>query len=138
MHIPDTHRDLIDGRYYAALTTLMPNGYPQTTVVWCESVGDTVLINTMTRFRKAKNMARDPRVTLIVYDPKNPLRNIEIRGKVTEMTEDGAVEHNDHLTEHYLDKPGAKFFGDCIPEKFAETHTPVKITITPLRIRTEG
>ncbi|MBN1680390.1 MAG: pyridoxamine 5'-phosphate oxidase family protein [Anaerolineae bacterium] len=138
MHIPESHQDLIEGRYCAALTTLLPNGFPQTTVVWCETGGEHVLINTMKQYRKAKNMRADPRVTLLIYDPQNPLRNLEIRGDVIEMTEEGAVEHNDHLTAFYMDKPGAKFFGDAVPAELAETYTPVKITIKPTRIRTEG
>jgi len=58
-------------------------------------------------------MRLNPKVSLLVYDPKNPLRNIEIRGLVIEMTEDGAVEHNDELARLYLGKADAKFFGDA-------------------------
>jgi PPOX class probable F420-dependent enzyme len=137
-HIPESHYDLLDGTYYTALTTLMPDGQPQTTPVWCNRDGDYVLINTMTSFRKAKNIRQNPKVTLLVYDPKNPLRHIEIRGQVVEMTEVGALEHLDALTRLYLHQPDAHFFGDCIPESLQRTHQPVKITISPTRVRVEG
>ena len=136
--IPDTHLDLVDGPYSAALTTLMPGGHPQTTPVWCNREGDTVLINTMRDFRKCKNMRQNPKVTLLIFDPANPLHNIEIRGQVVEMTETGATDHLDALTSLYMGKPGAKFFGDSVSPALAAVHQPVKISIEPTHVRTEG
>ena len=109
--IPESHLDLIDGPYTVALTTVMPDGQPQTTPVWCNRRGEYIYINVMKGFRKEKNMRLCPKVSLLIYDPKNPLRNIEIRGCIVEMTEEGAIEHNDELTQLYLNKPDAKFFG---------------------------
>ena len=60
--IPESHRDLIDGPYTVALTTVMPDGQPQTTPVWCNREGDYLLINTMQGFRKAKNMQANPKL----------------------------------------------------------------------------
>jgi hypothetical protein len=60
-------------------------------------------------------MLMNPNISLLVYDPNNPLRNIEIREIVVEMTEDGALDHLDELTELYLGRPEAKFFGDSVP-----------------------
>jgi PPOX class probable F420-dependent enzyme len=136
--IPESHRYLIDGPYHVALSTVMPDGQPQITPVWCNRDGDFVLINTMMGFRKEKNMRLNPKVTLFVYDPKNPLHNIEIRGMVVEMTEDKALEHLDELTQLYLGKPGAKFFGDSVPLELQSTHIPVRIKIAPVHIRVEG
>lgn len=138
MQIPASHLDLIEGRFCAVLTTIMPDGYPQTTPVWYNREGDDILINTMDSFRKTRNMRLNPKVTLLIYDPANPLHNIEIRGEVVEMTEVGAVEHNDALAVRYMDKPDAKFFGDVIPAELAEQYHPVKSRIHPIRIRTEG
>lgn len=136
--IPDSHHDLMDGDDCVVLTTLMPDGQPQTTPVWCNLDGDYVRINSMRAFQKTKNMRANPRVTLLAYDPANPLHNLEIRGVVVEMTETGALEHLDQLTALYLHKPGAHFFGDSIPAELSATHIPVKITIRPTRIRAEG
>ena len=87
LDIPESHRDLLNGPRVAALTTLMPDGQPQTTVVWCNFDGTCVLVNTMRGFRKEKNMRANPRVTLLCYDPRQPLRYLEIRGTVVEMTD---------------------------------------------------
>ena len=91
--IPDSHRDLIDCPPVAALTMLMPDGSPHTSPVWCEFDGVHVLVNTMRGFLKERNMRRDPRVTLLCYDPAKTLRSLEVRGRVVAMTEDGAAEH---------------------------------------------
>jgi len=138
IRIPKSHRDLIDGICNVTLTTLMPDGQPQTTPVWCNRDGQDLLINTMQGFRKEKNMRADPRVTLLAYDPNNPLHNIEIRGMVSEMSEDNAIEHLDQLTSKYMRMPDARFFGDCIPAELKETFIPVKVRITPSHIRVEG
>lgn len=138
IRIPDSHQDLIDGPCNVVLSTLMPDGHPQTTPVWCNRMGDLILINTMKGFRKEKNMRRDPRVTLLAYDPGNPLRHIEIRGMVVEMTEEGAREHLDELTRLYMGRPDAHFFGDSVPAELQSTHTPIRVSIAPMRIRTEG
>ena len=136
--IPPSHRALLDGPYWAALTTVMPDGQPQTTPVWCNCEGDYIVVNTMRGFRKEKNMHANPQVTLLVYDPANPFHNIEVRGLVVEMTETGAVEHNDRLTQLYLGKPGARFFGDAIPGEYSTKFQPVKISIKATHVRVEG
>lgn len=138
VHIPESHRDLLAAPYCPVLATVMPDGSPQTTPVWCVLDGDTVQINTMSAFRKAKNMRANPRVTLLALDPQNPQRNIEIRGIVVEMTEDGALDHLDALTQAYLGKPDAKFFGDSVPAALESSYTPIRITIQPTRVRVEG
>ena len=136
--IPASHLDLIDGPFIVALSTVMPDGQPQTTPVWCNRKGDFVFINVMKGFRKEKNMRANPKVSLLVYDPKHPLHNIEIRGCVVEMTEEGAIEHNDELARLYLGNPDAKFFGDAIPAELQSRYTPVRVKIAPAHIRVES
>jgi PPOX class probable F420-dependent enzyme len=136
--IPESHRSLLDGDDCVALTTIMPDGQPQLTPVWCNREGDYVLLNTMRGFRKEKNMRANPHVTLLAFDPKQPLRSLEIRGTVVEMTEEGALEHLDHLTQLYLHRPDARFFGDCIPARLQATYVPVKIRVAPTYVRVEG
>ena len=96
--IPASHLDLVDCPPVAALTTVMPNGDPQTSVVWCDFDGTHVRVNTMRGFQKERNMRRNPRVTLLCYDPRQPLRSLEIRGTVVEMTEEGAGRHLDSIS----------------------------------------
>jgi PPOX class probable F420-dependent enzyme len=137
-HIPESHRDVLDGGYSIALTTVMPDGQLQITPIWCNREGDYVLINTMRGFRKEKNMRANPKVTLLAYDPKNPLRHIEIRGTVVDMTEEGALDHLDHLTQLSLHRSDARFFGDCVPAQVQAIYVPIKVKIAPTRIRVEG
>ena len=136
--IPDSHRDLIDGLFNVTLTTVMPDGQPQTTPVWCNREDDYILINTMRGFQKEKNIRCNPSVTLLAYDPSNPLHNLEVRGVVVEMTEKGALEHLNQLTSKYLRKPDAKFFGDSIAVDLERVYTPIKVRIALRRVRAEG
>lgn len=136
--IPESHRVLLDGGACVVLTTVMPAGQPQITPVWCNCEADYVMINTMRGFRKEKNMRANPKVTLLAYDPKHPLRHIEVRGTVVDMTEEGALEHLDYLTQLYLHKPGARFFGDSVQASLQANYVPVKVRIAPGHIRVEG
>jgi len=127
--IPDEFSDLVDCPPVAALTTVMPDGRPQTTVVWCDFDGVYVRVNTMRGFRKEKNMRTNPKVTLLCFDPQEPLRSLEVRGRVIEMTEDGALEHLDGLSERYT---GARpYFGACVPAALKEKETPILCRILP-------
>lgn len=134
--IPDSHRELLAGPVNVVLTTVMPDGQPQTTPVWCNLDGDHVLINTMQQFRKAKNMVDNPMVTLLAFRLKNPLVNIEVRGRVVEMTEEGALEHLNELTFLYIG--GHHFFGDSVDEALRTKFTPLKVRIEPVKVRVEG
>lgn len=136
--VPESHQALLDGDACVALTTVMPNGQPQITPVWCNREGDYVLLNTMRGFRKERNMRANPKVTLLAYDPRHPLHYLEIRGIVVDMTEEGALEHLDHLTQLYLHKPGARFFGDSVPANLQAIYTPVKVKVAPTHVRAEG
>jgi PPOX class probable F420-dependent enzyme len=101
--IPEKYRDLFSKRAFASLGTLMPDGSPQVTPVWCDLEGDKVIFNSAKGRQKDKNVRRDPRVALAIVDPENPYRYLEIRGKVAEITERGADEHIDKMAKKYLD-----------------------------------
>jgi hypothetical protein len=75
-------------------------------------------------------------VTLLAYRLKSPLINIEVRGKVIEITEEGALEHLNELNYLYSGKPN--FFGDSVPAEFIHKFTPLKVRIEPIRVRVEG
>jgi PPOX class probable F420-dependent enzyme len=131
--IPASHRDLVECPRVAALTTVMSDGYPQTSVVWCDTEGPVIRVSTMRGFAKERNMRRDPRVTLLCFDPRRPLRYLEVRGTVIEMTEEGAVRHLDELASKYAGRP-IRYFGDAIPAHFAETEVPVLCRIRPTHV----
>jgi PPOX class probable F420-dependent enzyme len=103
--IPDKFKTLFSKPTFAHLATLMPDGQPQVTPVWCEFDGRHVLINSAAGRQKDKNVMRDGRVALSLIDPDNPYSYIEVRGRVVERTEKGAVEHINHLSMKYLGKP---------------------------------
>lgn len=130
--IPESHQDLLNGPRVAALTTIMPDGQPQTTVVWCNFDGRHVLVNTMRGFQKEKNMRANPRVTLLCYDPRQPLRYLEIRGLVVEMTQEGALDHLDGLSELYTGRK--PYFGKCVPAELKAKETPVLFKILPTHV----
>lgn len=132
--IPESYRDLVNGPRVAALTTVMPDGQPQTTVVWCNFDGTHLLVNTMRGFRKERNMRRNAKVTLLCYDPRNPLRFIEVRGTVVEITEAGAMEHLDRLSELYVGR--SPYFGACVPAELKRIETPVLCRILPTHVVT--
>jgi PPOX class probable F420-dependent enzyme len=100
--IPADYRDLFDKKAFAHLATLMPDGRPQVTPVWCELDGQHVVVNSAKGRQKDRNMRRDPRVTVTISDPENPYRYLEVRGRVAEITEEGADDHIDRLTKKYL------------------------------------
>ena len=100
--IPETYRDLLEGKALAHLATLMPDGRPQVTPVWCDLDGGHVRVNSARGRQKDRNMRRDPRVALSLCDPENPYRCLEIRGAVEEMTEEGGDAHIDALAKKYL------------------------------------
>jgi PPOX class probable F420-dependent enzyme len=132
--IPEAFMDLANHPPVAALTTVMPDGHPQTTAVWCDFDGTYVRVSTIRGFRKEKNMRRNPKVTLLCYDPNEPLRSLEIRGTVVEMTEDGAMEHLDRLSELYTNL--TPYFGACVPAELKLTEFPVLCKIRPERVVT--
>jgi PPOX class probable F420-dependent enzyme len=100
--IAQQYLDLFQKKAFAHLATLMPDGRPQVTPVWCDFDGTYVRINSAKGRVKDRNMRRDPRVTLAIQDPENPYRYLEVRGRVVEITEDGADAHIDSLAKKYL------------------------------------
>jgi len=102
--IPEKYLDLFQKKAFAQLATLMPDGSPQVSPVWVDYDGRYLVINSAKGRVKDRNMRRDPRVGIDLLDPDNPYRHISIRGRVTEITENGADEQIDKLTKKYLNQ----------------------------------
>lgn len=100
--IPEEYRDLFRKRTYANLGTLMPDGSPQVTPVWCDLDGELVIVNTVKGRQKERNIRRDARVALSIIDPDNPYRYLDIRGRVVEISEENAEAQIDELSQKYL------------------------------------
>jgi PPOX class probable F420-dependent enzyme len=103
--LPDEVLALLRAPSPCFVTTLMPDGAPQTTQTWVDTDGDHILINTVVGFRKARNVARDPRVSVAVADATAPHRYAAIRGRVVHMGTEGAAEHIEGLAQKYLGGP---------------------------------
>ena len=78
-------------------------------------------------------MRRDPRITLLCYDPRCTLRYLEVRGTVVAMTGDGAREHLDAIASKYLGR-SVRYFGDVVAAQLAETEVPVLCLICPTHV----
>lgn len=102
--VPESHKDLFQKKAFGSFTTLMPDGSPQTTPVWVDFQDGKLVVNTALGRQKDKNVRRDPRVAVTLIDPENPYRYLEVRGRVDEITQDGASTHIDKMAKKYLDK----------------------------------
>jgi len=102
--IPQGFTDLFNKPAFAHLVTLMPDGSPQVTPVWVDLQDGKVVINSAKGRLKDRNLRRDPRVALAISDPANPYRYIQIRGRVADISEQGADAHIDRMAKKYLGK----------------------------------
>jgi PPOX class probable F420-dependent enzyme len=95
-------RKLFEKPNFGHLATLMPDGSPQVTAVWVDFDGRHILVNTAEGRQKPRNIRRDPRVAIEVMSQENPYAHALVRGRVVEVTNDGAEEHIDRLAKKYL------------------------------------
>jgi PPOX class probable F420-dependent enzyme len=96
----DATRQLIDGANFATLATINPDGSPQTSVIWVGLDDDTVVFSSTTGRRKIRNIVRDPRVSLTIFDTADPYQTVEIRG-VVELADDPEKELPRVLSHKY-------------------------------------
>ena len=100
--IPENYRDLFSKKAFAHLATVGRDGAPQSTPVWVDYDGTHVRFNTARGRVKDRNLQRNPRIALSILDPESPYRYLQVRGRVVEMTEQGADAHIDALAKKYL------------------------------------
>ena len=93
---------LVDGKNFAFLGTIMPDGAPHVAPVWIDREGDTILVNTAVGRVKQRNVARDPRVAISIGDQNNMYDKVVIRGRVASQTLEGADAHIDKLAKKYI------------------------------------
>lgn len=103
--IPAPFMDLLQQKKaFANLATVMPDGSPQVTPVWFDYADGRLRVNTAKGRVKARNMQPGSQVAVAILDPDNPYRYVQVRGRVTRMTEQGADAHIDALAKKYLGK----------------------------------
>lgn len=132
--IPDSHADLLTGPVYVTLVTIMPNGQPQATPVWANFDGERVWVNSAKGRQKDKNMRRNNKVAILAIDPGDPFRWIEVRGTVTAITEEGALDHINALSKLY--NGNEDYYSYNPVNKGKETRVIYKIT--PTSVNTLG
>ncbi|MEU0183013.1 PPOX class F420-dependent oxidoreductase [Streptomyces sp. NPDC006207] len=97
--------DLLHRPSLCFLATTMPDGSPQLTQTWVDTDGEHVLVNSVQSHVKTRNIARDPRVAVAVSDPDDPSRYFQVRGRVREVTTEGAADHIEKLSHRYTGGP---------------------------------
>jgi PPOX class probable F420-dependent enzyme len=100
--IDESVTQLLTGKTFAFVATLMKDGSPQITPTWIDFDGKAILINTAEGRVKQKNVSRDPRVAISIIDQNNSYNMVTIRGKMIEQTSNSADEHIDKLSKRYL------------------------------------
>jgi PPOX class probable F420-dependent enzyme len=129
--IPESHRDLLARPVHGVLTTMEPDGQPQSSLVWVDFDGECALVNTTLQRRKGRNMVANPRVSLLLVDPANTSRFVQIRG-LAELVTDGADDHLDRVTRKYTTHP--RYYGYVYPEAQRRRETRVIVRIHATRV----
>jgi PPOX class probable F420-dependent enzyme len=129
--MPADHVDLLTRPICGVLTTMGRDGQPQSSLVWVDFDGECARVNTTLERRKGRNLRADPRVSLLVVDPDDTGRFIQIRGDA-ELVTDGAIDHLDALTRTYTRHP--RYYGCIYPAEQQARETRVICRIHARRI----
>jgi PPOX class probable F420-dependent enzyme len=117
---------LLEQPHHAVISTLNADGSPHSTVVWVDTEDGKATVNSAVGRKWPTNLERDPRATVLVYNPENAYEYLEVRG-TAEGTTEGADEHIDRLAKKYLDE-------DTYPFRKPEEQR-IKYVITPDHVR---
>jgi PPOX class probable F420-dependent enzyme len=121
---PDSHRDLLDAQV-ASLTTIGADGFPQTTAVWFLYDEDKLKLSLNTARLKTRNLLKRPKVSLMILDPKNPYRYLEVRGTVSATPDSGYA---------FAKKVGAKYGGADLSEHDGPDDARLEIVLEPTNV----
>jgi PPOX class probable F420-dependent enzyme len=116
---------LLEGKNIGALATLQVDGAPMVTPVWVDWDGEHVVVNTLRSRAKPRQVERDPRVEIAVWNTDNPYQHVRIAGRA-ELVEEGAEEH--------IDKMARKYVGEDTYPWRAPGDRRVLLLITPDRV----
>jgi PPOX class probable F420-dependent enzyme len=101
--LTDKHLELLRGKNFAVVATIREDGSPQTSVVWIDTDGENVVFNTTNARAKGRNLRKDPRVSISIWDNDDPYKYLEVEG-TAELDENGAGEHINDLSHKYEGK----------------------------------
>jgi PPOX class probable F420-dependent enzyme len=122
--LPETE-ELATGKNFAAVTTVLPSGSLQTQMIWVDVEDGEIVLNTETHRAKAHNVARDPRITVLIRDEANPYRYAEVRGKVTGV-------ENGERARRQVDRLSRKYTGEDYPPDNIKSERVI-LRVTPER-----
>ena len=108
--LTDKVRMLFDGRNFAVLSTLEPDGKPHSTVVWAKADGDHILFALPKSRRKTANLSRDPRATVVIFNAANPYESAQVQGTAS-IEDDPTGMLVDDLSHKYTGGPYPGFAG---------------------------
>jgi PPOX class probable F420-dependent enzyme len=128
--VPEEYTDLFERPSFGNMATMLPTGFPHVTPVWIDYDGEHLLVNTARGRQKERNVARNPSVGVSVIDPDDFYRYLSAYGEVTDLREEGAVEHIHELSRRYT--------GEEYGNLDAEEGARVIIEITPEHVITSG
>lgn len=117
--LPELARALLNAPNHVVVATIDPDGQPQSSVVWATTDGDDVLFSTIKGRRKYANLSRDPRLSVLVYDPADPYTYAEVRGTAV-LTDDPGAE--------LIERLALKYTGRSFGERPGEQRVIVRIT----------
>lgn len=117
--LPELARVLLNAPNHVVVATIDPDGQPQSSVVWATTDGDDVLFSTIKGRRKYANLSRDPRLSVLVYDPADPYTYAEVRGTAV-LTDDPGAE--------LIERLALKYTGRSFGERPGEQRVIVRIT----------
>lgn len=133
--VPASHLDLLERPICGVLTTIDADGTMRSCLVWADHDGVCPRVNTTLERTIGRNIATNPAVSLLVVDPVDTSRFLQVRGDAELVTE-GALEHLDALTRAYTDHP--RFYGFVYPESQRELETRIICRIRPTRVMVDA
>lgn len=131
--VPESHLNLLTQPVHGVFTTLMPDGQPQSSLVWCDYDGEYARINTTLERQKGRNLQANPKASLLIVDPEDTGRYLEIRGEV-ELVLAGAQDHLNAITRQYTAHP--EYYGYIFPceKKSQETRVICRLHATRINV----
>jgi PPOX class probable F420-dependent enzyme len=133
--VPDSHVALLTAPVIGVLTTLMPDGHPHSCLVWADYDGECARVNTTLQRQSGRNLTANPRLSLLVVDPDDTGRYLQIRGDA-ELVRPGAIAHLDALTRAYTPHPC--FYGHVYPYEQRDRETRVTVRLHPRAVTVDA
>ncbi|MHB8568468.1 MAG: PPOX class F420-dependent oxidoreductase [Nitrososphaerales archaeon] len=100
--LSDKAKKLIDGKNFANVAAVTPDGWPHVTPIWVDRDGDYIILNITKSRAKYKYFEKNPKIAISIFDMSNPYYNVVIRGKVAEAITKGAEDHIDKMAKKYF------------------------------------